>query len=78
MHFISPRIQLGTVSPSKYGPDVILPLLAVEAHDMSLVEFGSFGKVTRIWVVPGHQVEPIHNGPVSPPMTALLTSPDDQ
>lgn len=77
MHFIAPRIQLGTVAPSEYRPDVILPLLAVEAHDMPLLEPGSFGKVTKVRVAPGHQVEPIHNGPVSPPMIALLTSSDN-
>ena len=77
MHFIAPRIQLGTVGPTEFRPDVILPLLAVEAHDKPLLETGSFGKVTMVRVAPGHQVEPIHNGPVSPPMSTFLTSPDN-
>ena len=77
MHFTAPRIQLGTVAPSEFRPDVILPLLAVEPNDMPLLETGSFGKIAKVRVAPGHQVEPIHNGPVSPPISALLTSPNN-
>ena len=77
MHFFIPRIQLGTVAPSEFRPHIILPLLAVEPNDMPLLETGSFGKVAKVRVAPGHQVEPIHNGPVSPPISALLTSPNN-
>ncbi len=74
MHFTIPRIQLGTVAPSEFHPDTILPLLAVEPNDMPLLETGSFGEVAKVRVAPGHQVEPIHNGPVSPPISAFLSS----
>lgn len=72
MHFIAPKIQLGIFAPSEFRPDLILPLLAVEADDSHLLDTGAFGKVTKVRVASGHQVAPIHHGPVSALMSVFV------
>lgn len=75
-HFIAPKIQLGTVAPSRFRQEFILPFEAVEADGMTPPETGAFGQVVRIRVTPGHQVKPAYSGPVSHLQVVLIRSLD--
>lgn len=64
-HFIAPRIQLGTVVPTHFPQECILPFQADEEDGMPTPETGAFGKVVKLRVTPGHQEEPAYIGTVS-------------